>query len=196
MRPNWAQDPPPASIEVGGYAYPVQTDFRVWLDVLGLLRQIDHDAQTEDEKAENARVYLQIEQLVFGGHLDEEAPEDVLRGVTEFLAGYPSAPVQSSAKAGARTFSYDYDLNEILMAIRDQHGVDLSWRNKDGCHWWEFLLYFHTLAGDHVILNLMDVRGYDGKDKEMLKRKRQYALPEELTKEDKAEQDALRALFG
>ena len=189
MRPNYAQDEPPAGITVGGVLYPCATDYRVWLDVLKMLG----DLRTDDpEKA--AEQLAQIEETVFGGILTDEDPAETIRAVAEFSKGYPSAPVQSTG-GEERTYSFEYDLNEIVVAIRNQHGVDLSYRRTEPFHWWEFLLLFRTLAGDHRILNIMEIRGYKGKDPELRKLKRAYALPEELTEKEKEEYEAFDALF-
>lgn len=194
MRPNYAMDAPPTHIEVGGHPYPVNTDFRVWIEVMDLMNQISNNPDTPKKQERTGRAIEQIEILVFGGLLDDENILDVLKGVSEFLRGYPSAPVSGSGNH-EKTYSFQYDLNEIIIAIRNQHGVDLSYRNTDGCHWWEFLLYFHTLCGDHFILNLMNARGYNGKDKEMRKRKQAFALPVEVTADEQDEMDAFNALF-
>ena len=69
MRPNYAQDAPPTSIEVGGFAYPCETDFRVWIEVMSQMRQINFKAETEAGKTASAEALVNIEYLVFGGWL-------------------------------------------------------------------------------------------------------------------------------
>lgn len=195
MRPNIAQDAPPISIEVGGHPYPCATDFRVWIDVLDKMRSINLDASSAEKRIKAAEQIEDIEEIIFGGVLADESLSDVFAGINKFAAGYPSAPISASDDNGLRTFSFNYDLNEIVIAIRDQHGVDLTYKNPAGCHWWEFLLLFHTLAGDHYILNLMQARGYKGKDKDMIKRRNACALPYEMDAEDIEALDAFDALF-
>lgn len=188
MRPNFAQDAPPTEISVGGFAYPVNVDFRVWIEIQRLMRRIEPGEAGEATLEE-------IETLAFGGVLADEAPEDVVRALAEFMQGYPSAPMRGDGDRGEPTFSFEYDLNAILIAIRNQSGIDLSYRRKEPFHWWEFLLEFQTLCGDHYILNLMEARGYKGKDRELLKRKRACALPHEYTAAEQAEIDEFNALF-
>ena len=106
------------------------------------------------------------------------------------------APVSDTGDSREPAYSFEYDLNAIIVAIRDQHGVDLSWRRKEPFHWWEFLLLFKTLSGDHYILNLMEARTYRGKDRELLRRKHACALPPEYTAEEQAERDAFNAQFA
>jgi hypothetical protein len=77
----------------------------------------------------------------------------------------------------------------------NQFGIDLSYRRTEPFHFWEFLLYFRALAGDHYINRLMDIRGYDGKDPEMKRQAQRYALPRETTAEDRAFLDKMNEIF-
>ena len=194
MRPNYAQDAPPAEITVGGCAYPCETDYRVWLDVLSQLNEINTMDKTPEGMERLAGQLIKLEATVFGGWLKDEDPIQVLNAIAEFSKGYPSAPVRSM-QHGERTYSFEYDLNEIIIAIRNQSGIDLSYRRKEPFHWWEFLLEFRTLCGDHYILNLMDIRGYKGKDPELKRRKQAYALPVEYTAAEMEEYAEFSALF-
>lgn len=193
MRPNFAQDAPPTKISVGGFSYPCKTDYRVWLDVLRLMGELRPDDETEAGRQRTFEQIMEIETLVFEGVLVDEEPADVIKAISEFSKGYPSAPVRG--REHQPTFSFDYDLNEIIIAIRNQSGIDLSFRRTEPFHWWEFLLEFRTLCGDHYILNLMDIRGYKGKDPEMRRRKQEYALPEHYTAAEREEYAAFSAEF-
>lgn len=193
MRPNYAQDAPPTSIEVGGFEYPCRTDYRVWIDVLRQMRALNF----ADDSAEGAARVLEginaLEETVFGGVLVDEDPGEALAAIAGFSRGYPVAPMGGSG--GDTVYSYEYDLNDIIVAIHDQHGVDLSYRRTEPFHWWEFLLLFRTLAGHHYILNVMEARGYKGSDKALLRRKYAVRLPPEYTAAEQAELDAFNALF-
>lgn len=192
MRPNYAMDAPPTEITVGGNAYTANTDYRVWIDVQKELRKINLITMDPKEMDENERILEGIERMIFGGVLADENAIDVLKAIYEFLGGYPSLPVEP--EGGPPVFSYEYDLNMIILAIRNQSGIDLSYRCEH-FHWWEFLLEFQSLCGDHYILNLMEIRGYKGTDKEMLRRRSAYALPVEYTAEELAEIEAFDAMF-
>ena len=39
LRPNFAMDAPPTSIEIGGFAYPIAVDYRVWLWLVKALEE-------------------------------------------------------------------------------------------------------------------------------------------------------------
>ena len=193
MRPNYAQDAPPTEISVGGFAYPANTDYRVWIDVLDKLQALVPADANDAQIAENVRILTEVERMIFGRVIDAPLP-DLIDAIAEFAKGYPTAPMQTEG-VGAQTYSFKYDLNEIIIAIRNQSGIDLSYRRKEPFHWWEFLLEFRTLCGDHYILNLMEARGYKGNDKELLRRKRMCALPVEYTAAEQAEIDAFLEMF-
>ena len=99
------------------------------------------------------------------------------------------------AEADESLFSLEWDLNAIVLAIRNQSGIDLSYRRTEPFHWWEFLLELQTLCGEHYILHLMEARSYQGKDRELLRRKRMCALPVEADEADRAAVEAFNALF-
>lgn len=193
LRPNFAMDAPPVVISVGGADYSVDTDYRTWLEVVRLLRDFIPGADTPAQQLHNAEAYERLMQLVFGCTLNDADPGEVLDGIARFAAGYPSAPMQPSGEPP--TYSFEFDLNEIIIAIRNQSGIDLSYRRTEPFHWWEFLLEFRTLAGEHYILSLMELRGYKGDDKKMLDAKRRCALPVEHTAADQALMDEINAEF-
>lgn len=192
-RPNLAQDAPPTAITVGGADYTVNVDFRVWIDVLRLLRDLISTPATVEQAMHNAEVIGEMERAVFGDLIPQPAA-DVLSAVIDFSRGYPEPPVEAGESAQPM-YSFDWDLNYIIIAIQNQFGVDLSYRRTEPFHWWEFLLYFRALAGNHYILRLMEIRGYDGKDSDLKRQAQRYALPRETTAEDQAMLDAFDELF-
>lgn len=194
MRPNLAQDPPPAVINVGGVSYSVNTDFMVWIGVLRDLRDLISAPTKPEHVKNNLDIFIRVEESVFGKIIPHPM-EDVLDAIREFAQGYPEAPISGDGKQRAQTYSFDWDLNYIILAIRNQSGIDLSYRRKEPFHWWEFLLEFRSLCGNHYICRLMEIRGYDGKDPEMKKQAQRYALPRENTAEDQVILDEFDALF-
>lgn len=179
-----AMDAPPTEIMVGGAVYPVKTDFRVWIEAGERMRDLLPTMENDEEILHNAVVLTQLCALVMGRAAPWTRGEDYmefLRAAGAFLAGYPHAPAEGG-QGGPRTYSFEWDLNEILIAILCQYGVDLRWGKE--CHWWIFLEYFRGLCGEHQILKLMEIRGYDGKDAELKKRAARFALPKETTAED------------
>lgn len=194
LRPNLAQDAPPSALTVGGVDYPINTDYRVWIGVLRELRDLIPTPKNPEQVANNNAIYAAVEMTVFGKIIEQPMPA-VFAAISEFAQGYPEPPVLTDGKYKAQTYSFDWDLNYIILAIRNQSGIDLSYRRKEPFHWWEFLLEFHSLCGDHYILRLMEIRGYDGKDPEMKRQAQRYALPREQTAEDQALADEFNDIF-
>ena len=194
LRPNLAQDAPPAELTVGGVQYAIDVDFRTWIDILRDLRDLISTPETPQHAAHNAEIIVRVEKAAFGRLIEQPVP-DVLAAITDFASGYPEAPVGEGRAPAAQTYSFDYDINHIILAIRVQYGVDLSWRRKEPFHFWEFLAMFRSLCGDHYILRLMEIRGYDGKDTELKQQALRYALPRETTADDQAMLDEFDALF-
>ena len=193
-RPNLAQDAPPAEISVGGVLYKINVDFRVWIGVLLDLRDLISTPMTPEQAMHNAEVLIKIEKAVFGKTINQP-PAEVINAIVQFSQGYPEAPIGEGKGNDVQTYSLDWDLNYIIIAIMNQFGIDLTYRRKEPFHWWEFLLYFRALSGNHFILRLMEIRGYDGKDPEMKRQAQRYALPRENDADDQAILDEFEALF-
>lgn len=193
-RPNLAQDAPPTAIVVGGAEYAVNVDYRVWIGVLRDLRELILNPDMPETMLKDLETIRKIETDVFGRVIDAPAVQ-VLRAINDFSKGYPEVLVGRGEGAQVQTYSFDWDLNYIILAIENQFRVDLSYRRKEPFHWWLFLLYFRALSGEHYILRLMEIRGYRGKDADMRKQARRFALPEENNARDRADEAALKDIF-
>ena len=194
LRPNYAQDAPPTALTVGGNTYPVNVDYMVWIEVMQDLQQLITKPECPEHVLHNTEVLLEVEKKVFGKPTNHRADE-VLDAINGFLKGYPAAPVGEGKNPNVQTYSLDYDLNYIITAIRNQSGIDISYRRKKPFHWWEFLLEFNTLCGDHYILRLMEIRGYDGKDRDMQRQAQRFALPRTNSADDQLILDEFDTLF-
>ncbi len=195
MRPNYSQDTPPTAITVGGVAYPVDVDFRTWIRVVKMLGDFIPSAETPEHMRHNADLVCEIQTAVFGGVLEDENPAEALKAISEFAHGYPCAPVAPGGRYQETTYSFEYDLNYIIIAIRNQSGIDLSYRRKEPFHWWEFLLEFSSLCGEHYILRLMEIRGYQKDPEKPEHAKLRYALPRETSAAHDAVMDEITAEF-
>ena len=186
---------PPETIVINGTEYLANTDYRVWLSVSDLLSDININL---NDKSECMRMIAKLSVSVFGKLINEPAC-DILNAVVTFYKGYPK-PERKSDYAGGesreRLFSFQYDINYIILAIRNQSGIDLSYRRKEPFHWWDFLLEFETLEDHHFISRVMQYRAYSGDNADMLKLKQFYALPPEYTKEEQKMLDDFNAIFA
>ena len=123
----------------------------------------------------------ELYELIFINEYPTDAPA-ALKAITAFLQGYPEQ-MTGKVQNGTQTLSLCEDINEIVLAIRNQSGLDLSYRCKY-FHFWEFLLEVKTLEDRHYISKLQQIRGYNGKDAQMLRLKEQFAIRSEPTPGD------------
>lgn len=193
MRPNLAQDKPPTELTVGGKTFSINVDYRVWIDALKELRNFILKPTTPEHMAHNVMTIVNVEKLIFGKLIDAE-PADLLHAVTEFAKGYPEPPVGGSDGLDVQTYSFECDINYIVLAIKTQYGIDICYERKEPFHWWLFLLYFRNLTG-HYINRLMEIRGYTGKDADLRKQARRFAVPDEKTANDEASEAELKDIF-
>ena len=197
FRPNYAQDAPPQSIRVGGADYAVNVDFRVWIDILDRARELYASVGTLEEARHNARVLADLQKMAFGGVL-AESPAAVLRAMMAFARGYPTMVGEDvgADEDGEELLSFDYDINDLVLAIRAQSGVDLSYRRREPYHWWEFLLRVRALCGDHAILRAVRLRASRDTSREARLAKRRVRLPHKPTAGERRTLAALRAAAG
>lgn len=187
---NYAATAPPDEFIINGEPYPINTDFMTWIEVQELQRDLLSSAETIEDQVHNLDVVYQMETLVFGGVV-EQPVDDVITAMAEFVKGYPAQEPNTPEFDRTPVVNLKIDLNWIILAIRNQSGIDLSYRRTEPFHWWLFLLEFNSLSGDHYILSLMRARGYRGSDKEALSMKYKWALPVALTADmQRAEEEA------
>lgn len=158
---------PPSSITVEGRKYPVDTDFRVWMEFQGILA-----GQTgTEEKA--AQVYALMERL---GLPASEAS-------LEAMAGFFEGGTAERAGAGENrtpAFDFERDSAHIYSAFLGAYGIDLT---TVRLHWWKFKALFQALPDDCEICKIMRYRTVDLKNvpksqKQFYRQmKARYALP-------------------
>jgi len=198
MIESLANTKPPESIKVNGSSYPVNYHYLVWIEILDLLDDVDLEnlftGENKESLKEDLETILQIEDLAFGMRIPENIV-DIVLAVTGFAAGYPQPHGRTtSPPSPRRLFDFELDLNSIIIAIRNQSGIDLS-EDEGLFHWWRFLVEFSNLSGDHHICKLMELRAYNGDDKEMKKARDAVALPPKTSRNHQRFNDEMDKLF-
>ncbi|MEG0999168.1 MAG: Gp15 family bacteriophage protein [Clostridiales bacterium] len=195
---NLANTKPPQFMKIGGNIYSVNYDYRTWIDIINLLEELDMENLTPEANEADILAALaiveQIEVKAFSYPLDEDIFR-VLRAVTGFAMGYPEHrnAVDESDK-NTRLIDFEIDLSNILIAIRNQSGIDIA--NHHGWfHWWLFLLEFNNLTTEHHISKIMELRAYSGDDKDMQKARDAVALPIKYTKTEQQEMSNFENMF-
>lgn len=194
---NLATDAPPETLEVKGGVYSINTDYRVWIEVFDAFMFRDNEP---DALLDCIKMVFYDWQTV----LSEHDPKDIIAAMCEFLKGYPEDTDGCEVSTGSsedgdnmnqeRYFDFKYDLNMIIIAIRNQSGIDLSYKCKH-FHWWLFLLEFQSLESHHQFCQIRSIREYQGKDKNALALKRKFALPQKLTSEQREQIEEMDKLF-
>lgn len=199
---NMATDAPPEAVMVNGGVYSINTDFRIWIEIMDVFMFKSDD--TEELVRCVKMAFLEPERV-----MTEQDPESVLRAMSEFLNGYPKENIecdeysaQSNESVDAddgisreRYYDFKYDLNWIIIAIRNQSGIDLSYRCKH-FHWWLFLLEFESLEDRHYFSAIRRIREYKGNDKQMIAMKKRYALPIRHTAEERKQLEEFNKFFS
>lgn len=145
--------------------YPVNTDFRIGIQVMLLL---------EDKELSDREKTDKVMDLLFPGII----PEDVTGAIRWFMGGWNHDKHGSRAESVKET-DYDIDQWRIYSAFRSQYGIDL---NTAELHFWEFMALLTTLE-ECAYTRVIDIRRrkieakMDKKEKQALKEaKKVYAL--------------------
>jgi hypothetical protein len=173
---------------VEGEAYPINTDYRVWVQFeLNITKFI----KTDDE-----RLIIECLKLCFVKKLPPtlalafNALLDFYKGIEKKENGLGGGKNTGESK---RVYCFEHDCELVYAAFLSQYNIDLT--EVGNLHWWKFKAMFKGLEESNVICKIMGYRSYKGKDKEYLKLKRMYAIPSELSKEEQKKIEEFEALF-
>ena len=156
--------PLPRHILITGEAWPVHTDFRIWMQCDMLL--CDPAVPAVEKITRAAKLCLDIAgenandtiNALIANHSG-----DLAAGIFQFYAcpmpgGGTSAKQQRQEKGHKRVYHFGYDAPYIYAAFFAQYGIDLR---RTELHWWEFSALLQGLCGDHKFCDIMSYRGMD-----------------------------------
>lgn len=132
----------PEALEVGGRAYPINTDFR---SCLRTIMACEDKNLTGHEKA-----------IVILTNLYPEIPDDFTAALEQallFLDGGKNQ--QEPEERQPRVYSFAKDANFIFAAFRQTHRVDLQ---VDDMHWWKFIALFMDVGSETTFSQLTSLR--------------------------------------
>lgn len=157
----------PDSLIIHGIEYKIKTDYRTWLRLM----------DTSDYKS------------LFIGKVPPLSKE-LIQEIQRFISrGEDSKGEEDSSPIIDFKLDADYIYSSFLQA----YGINLL---KADMHWFEFMALFKSLPEETIMRKIIEYRQYDGKDEELLRLKRAWALPEKLTEEEKAAGDYFEEVFG
>lgn len=185
----------PEAITVDDEEYPISSNFRTFM----LLELLLRDKSLSDERKLEEMVYL-----IFGENYPKNITADVIDKIIDFYrCGKKETKrqkaVKKTVKNKKRVYDFEWDDAYIYSAFYSTYRIDLN--EIDYLHWWKFKALFDALPSDCEFVKIMGYRATDIssiKDKSerarIAKLQALYALPEQLTAEEKAAQ--IGALFG
>lgn len=202
---------PPASVEVGGVLYKVDTDFRTMIEIENLITSKSVTERQEafakeimqyapdvsfEEACANAK-YHEALTLFYKGGIPEDLEGAIEKLVWFYGCGKPETSRNQGKQGKKPLYSYSHDFDYINAGFIQDYKLDLL--EVESLHWWKFVSLFSALRDDCKIREIMGYRGADmkGMDKEQRKfvkeMKKRYALPEDvLTAEEEELKNKLR----
>lgn len=140
---------PPETICVNGQEYPIDTDFRVWVEFQSILTG---DAK-DQEKAE--RLSRLMDRL--GLPLSKESLDAML----EFYTAESKEKTVAAQRTRSMAFDFQQDSEYIYAAFMGSYRIDLT---TSHLHWWTFKALFKALPEDCELCKIMRYRTVDLKD--------------------------------
>ena len=116
----------------------------------------------------------------------------VMDAISRFFMG--NKDPETNAENG-RDDLLDYEIDEPLIyaAFLQQYDIDLYDETTD-LHWHKFRMLLEAVTDATLLGKVIGYRAYSGKDKEILKLQRTWALPVRLTSEEQEQIDKFNAL--
>lgn len=171
------------AIKANGRFFLINTDFRVWM-----------------EFPERIRLLKDGDFSGYIGLFKKSVPflnDEVMESLGRFYH-VPKEVPRSDGGNKEKVLDYDIDADYIYAAFMQTYGIDLL---EEDMHWHKFKALLSALPADTMISEIMKCRDYEGNSKDLeykerMKLKNMWALPQEITEEEKAAMEEFEELFG
>lgn len=140
---------PPGAITVCGVEYPVDTDFRTWIEFQAILTG---DGQ-EREKAERLAGFM--------ARLGLPPAKEALDAMLNFYTAESKERPVVSQRSRPMAFDFQQDSEYIYAAFMGAYSIDLT---EAALHWWTFKALFKALPEDCELCRIMRYRTVELKD--------------------------------
>lgn len=176
----------PDTVEVEGRFYKIKTDFRQWL----VFEKLLHQKSTYED---------------FNFIYEDEIPDNLQKGFEELINFFnpPKVlPNDVGESSSEKILDYEIDSDFIYAAFFEQYKIDLL-ETKNGklipMHWYKFQALLSGLH-DTKLDQIISYRCYTPNDnddykKSMMKLKKMWQLPTEISEQTQKDLDAFNALF-
>ncbi len=199
----------PVSVDIGSEKYEIDADFRTIMNIEGIIfgKEVTEDQKNfakemmkeieinEKDAITNAKYYDALK--IF---YKDNIPDDLEEAMEKMLWFYSCGKEETSkSKTKKKVISFEHDFDYINAGFMQDYKIDLF--EVDFLHWWKFMSLFSALHDDCKICEIIGYRSAELKnfDKEQRKRIREmqkiYALPDEISKEEKKRQDEITQIL-
>ncbi len=135
------------SVTVGGRKYRINTDFRLWIEIEGLLF---------DDKSDPMLRLAKIFALAYPDL--PQNPYDAVCGIMDFYAGGESGSRDAGGQKAEPCYDHAEDFDYIWGGFMSQYGIDLTETNM---HWWKFKALLACLGEDCKFSKIVAFRTMD-----------------------------------
>lgn len=143
----------PRSIEIGGEAYAIDTDYRIMADFEMKIANADMADRTAF-----ARVLSETVSALFT-EFPKADIQQIIEGVLWYYrCGNAPRDTDGTSRSNKRYYDYGEDSDYIYAAFKQQYGDDLITSHM---HWWEFRAKFMALTEATEFVKIMQYRGAD-----------------------------------
>ena len=176
----------PESVEFGGTAYEINTDFRDVLEIMGYLNDPD------------TPVYLRW-RIAMALFYEGEIPPKHQQEAAEYLAAFISCG-EKDAKPGPKLLDWEQDAKAIIADVNKVAGREI--RSLPYLHWLTFLAYFQEI-GEGQLSTIVSIRDKLRRGKKLDKWEQDYYrenksridFKKKYSAEELAEQERLKKLL-
>lgn len=187
----------PTSLTVNGTDYPINTDFRVCLNILQAMADPELDAWR--------KVYVCLYWFYDAFEAEPGAPlimppedyDDAYKAACEFL----DHGARSDGKNHPALMDWEQDADILFPAVNRAAGFET--RSAEYIHWWTFLGWCMSVDSSSVWANVLSLRSKRARGKPLEKWEQEYwaankaicVLRHRDTPEEKAQKEELKKLF-
>lgn len=139
---------PPEGIKLEDKFYPIDTDFRKWIEFQRIMLSEKDDRKKSEQICE------------FMASMGLPPSNKTLEALLEFYSA-ASQEKTGSGKKYPKAFDFEQDSEFIFSAFLECYGIDLSIAKL---HWWRFKALFKSLPQDCEICRIMGYRSTPLKD--------------------------------
>lgn len=178
----------PRSVEFGGRAWEIATDFR---DILRILLAFEDPDLSDAEKVMLCLYNLYVDV--------EEIPQEQLQAAYDAAIAFIDHG--GSGDGGPRTMDWTQDAPLIFPAVNRAAGFEV--RSVEYMHWWTFMGYFMEIK-DTTYATVLGIRSKKGRGKKLEKWEKDYwnenrkvcELRARYTEEELRERERLKRILG